>query len=180
MIPARGGEAPAAVLMLTQVVQGIGGGSAFISAQVGAQASVAQRDVAIVTAVVLLLAEIGNAIGGALAGAIWVHAMPSALQRHLPDVPQKTRDELFGSITVAAAYPFGDPIREGVVAAYDEVMKHMLLAAAAVAVFPVVLALAMPDYTLSDKRASVIGEEDEGRRDWRDSGAWRRSLSGER
>lgn len=44
--------------------------------------------------------------------------------------------------------------------AYDETMKRMLLAAAVVAVMPVLLALAMPDWPLSDKR----GEEDDGER----------------
>lgn len=187
MIPARGRSAPAFLLVITQVLQGVGGGAAFISAQVGAQASVAPRDVAVATAVVLLLAELGNALGGAGAGMLWVRLMPSALERYLPDVPEKVREELFGSISEAAKYPFGDPIREGVIGAYDEVMKQMLAAAALVAVVPVLLAMAMPDYVLSDKRASVLAA-DEGevsrrnslRESWRESAVWGRGASQER
>ena len=31
------------------------------------------------------------------AGAIWTNTMPVKLAQHLPDVPQETRDQLFGS-----------------------------------------------------------------------------------
>lgn len=44
----------------------MGGGFAAAASQVGAQASVPHADVAMVTAVTLLLTEIGGAIGGAL------------------------------------------------------------------------------------------------------------------
>ena len=55
-----------AELVWTQLLQGMGGGLAAISSQVGAQASVTHADLAIVTAAVLLLTEIGGAIGSAV------------------------------------------------------------------------------------------------------------------
>lgn len=41
--------------------------------------------------------------------------MPQNLAKFLPDLPQELRDTLFGSITMAAGYPLGDPTREGVI-----------------------------------------------------------------
>ena len=64
-------------LVMTQLLQGMGGGLAAISSQVGAQASVARSDLAIVTAAVLLLTEIGGAIGSAVGKkqGIWFKAL---------------------------------------------------------------------------------------------------------
>lgn len=53
---------------------GIGGGFAAVCLQVGAQASVKHSDVAMVTAVVLLVTEIGGSIGGAI-GAFDSHSV---------------------------------------------------------------------------------------------------------
>jgi hypothetical protein len=64
MMHSRGANASDAELVWTQILQGLGGGLAAVSAQVGAQASVPHAD-AIITAIVLLLTEIGGAVGNA-------------------------------------------------------------------------------------------------------------------
>jgi hypothetical protein len=51
---------------MTQVLQGIGGGIAALSIQVSSQVSVLHGDVAMMTAVVLLITEFGGASGGAI------------------------------------------------------------------------------------------------------------------
>ena len=66
MIHSRGANASDAEVVWSQLLQGIGGGFAAIASQVGAQASVKHVDVAMVTAVVLLVTEIGGAIGSAI------------------------------------------------------------------------------------------------------------------
>lgn len=66
MIHSRGANGSDAELVWTQLLQGIGGGFAAVTSQVGAQASVPHADVAMVTAVVLLITEIGGAIGNAV------------------------------------------------------------------------------------------------------------------
>lgn len=48
---------------------------------------------------------------------MWGNTMPENLRKHLPDVPQKTIDQLFGSIKLARSnYPMGSPMREGTIA----------------------------------------------------------------
>lgn len=66
MIHSRGANASDAEIVWSQLLQGIGGGMAAVTIQVSAQASVPHVDVAMVTAVVLLITEIGGAIGGAI------------------------------------------------------------------------------------------------------------------
>ena len=115
MIHSRGARASDAEIVWTQILQGAGGFSA-VASQVGAQASVPHADVAMVTAVVLLLTEIGGAVGSAIAGAIWSGMMPGNLRKALPELSEQERKALFGSIMDVLKYPRDHPIREGVIA----------------------------------------------------------------
>lgn len=81
MFHARSASGTTFSLVLCQVLQGIGGGFAAISTQVSAQAAVAHVDVATVTALVLLLSEVGNSVGSAVAAGIWAEHMPQELAR---------------------------------------------------------------------------------------------------
>ncbi|KAF7977944.1 hypothetical protein HWV62_2023 [Athelia sp. TMB] len=170
MIHSRGAKGSAAELVWTQLLQGMGGGISAVTIQVGAQASVTHSDVAMVTAVVLLLTEIGGALGTAIAGAIWTNTMPDNLAKYLPFLNSTEIATLYGDITAAAANPRGDPTREGVIMAYDETMKIMVILATCVSVIPIFLALIMPNWYLGDKQNAVDnadlagnleGEEDE-------------------
>jgi MFS family permease len=163
MIHSRGANASDAELVWTQILQGLGGGFAAISSQVGAQASVPHADVAIITAVVLLLTEIGGAVGNACAGAIWSNTMPENLAKYLPWLTDEQRAELYGSITLAASYPRGDPVREGVINAYDDTMKIMVTVATVLSVVPVLLALAMPNWYLGDRQNAIDAADLTGR-----------------
>ncbi|KAF8198595.1 drug:h+ antiporter [Pholiota molesta] len=117
--------------------------------QVSAQASVPHADVAMVTAVVLLLTEIGGAIGSAIAGSIWTHLMPGRLARYLPALSADQRAQLFGSITAAAAY------REVTPFARVSFTVNPYIAATVFAVVPFLLAFLMPDWYLGDQQNAV-------------------------
>ncbi|OBZ77205.1 Siderophore iron transporter 3 [Grifola frondosa] len=155
MIHSRGANGSDAELVWTQLLQGIGGGFAAVASQVGAQASVPHVDVAIITAVVLLWTEIGGAVGGAIAGAIWTNTMPEKLAKYLPTLSQADRDELFGSVTDVMSLPLSDPTRQGVISAYGDTMKVMLITATVLSVVPILLSLFMPNWYLGDKQNAV-------------------------
>ncbi|KAJ7174007.1 major facilitator superfamily domain-containing protein [Mycena crocata] len=161
MFRSRGADGSNFEFLMTQVLQGVGGGIAALAIQVSAQASVPHGDVAMVTAVVLLITEFGAAGGGAIAGAIWSDEMPSRLAEHLPFLTQQERDILFGSITEAASKPRGDPIREGVISAYSDVMKTMVLVGTIVSVLPILVALTMPNWYLGESQNAVNTTESE-------------------
>lgn len=155
MIHSRGANSSDAEIVWTQILQGMGGGIAAVASQVGAQASVTHADVAIITAVVLLWTEIGGAVGQAIAGAVWTNTMPKNLAKYLPQLSAEERAKLYGSLTTVTQYPRGDPIREGVITAYDSTMRTLVIAATVISVFPVLCSLAMPDYHLNDKQNAV-------------------------
>lgn len=124
MLRARSSGGTVPDLILCQVLQGIGGGFAAIAIQVSAQASVAHVDVATVTALVLLLSEVGNSVGSATATGIWTAWMPVELEKLVPGAAGNSAlvKELFGSMERIVEYPMGHPIRMGAIEAYHNVM----------------------------------------------------------
>ncbi|KAG9310268.1 MFS general substrate transporter [Chiua virens] len=163
MIHSRGANGSDVELVFTQILQGFGGGLAAIASQVGAQAAVPHADVAIITALVLLFTEIGGAVGNACAGAIWSNTMPGNLAKYLPWLSDAERAELYGSITSVTSVPRGDPVREGVILAYDDTMKVMIWCAVGLSVVPVLCAFGMPDMFLGDKQNAVDASDLTGR-----------------
>lgn len=127
MLRARSASGTTFELVLCQVLQGLGGGFASVATQVGAQAAVAHADVATVTAMTLLLSEVGNSVGSAAATGIWNTYMPRDLAAHVPTTNQTLLDELFGSITDIVQYPIDDPVRLGAIEAYRAVMHRLVV-----------------------------------------------------
>lgn len=140
MIHSKGALGSDAELVMAQVLQGVGGGFAAIIIQVAAQARVAHVDVAVVTALVLLITEIGNSVGSAIATAIWTGQLPSALARYVGGDNATLLAELYGSSALIASYPAGSVVREGGIAAYGHVMKNLCIGATVVAIFPPIIA----------------------------------------
>ncbi|KAI0334669.1 MFS general substrate transporter [Cubamyces sp. BRFM 1775] len=159
MIHSRGADGSDAELVWTQVLQGMGGGFAAICSGIGAQASVPHADVAMITALVLLWTEIGAGVGGSIAGAIWSGTMPGKLREYLPGLSEEEREVLFGSIKDVRDRPMDDPVRQGVISAYSDTMKTMLVLATLLSIIPVVLALLMPNWYLGDQQNAVYESE---------------------
>ncbi|GAA5982518.1 hypothetical protein JCM10908_006680 [Rhodotorula pacifica] len=165
MIHSKGAHGTTGELVVVQIIQGAGGGIAAACTQLLAQASVTHQDVAGVTALVLLFAEIGNAIGTAIASAIWRDWMPKELAKNLSGILSTTEiDAVYGAITTAASYRSTNPAAyEGIVDAYTTTMKILLIAATAVAVVPPVLALFVQNLYLSDSQNATEDEDPAGR-----------------
>ncbi|KAF5327482.1 hypothetical protein D9619_005131 [Psilocybe cf. subviscida] len=155
MIHSRGANASDVEIVFSQIIQGIGGGFAAVSLQVSAQAAVPHADVAVVTSLVLLITEIGGAIGTAISGGIWSHMMPARLAHHLPFLSDADRALLFGSIYGATQFPRGNPVREGVILAYDDVMKILTIVATVFGAVPLVISFWMPNWYLGDQQNAV-------------------------
>ncbi|KAK0491142.1 drug:h+ antiporter [Armillaria novae-zelandiae] len=159
MIYSRGANGSDVEIVWTQIIQSMGGGMSAITIQTAAQASVSHKDVATVTAMVLLLTEIGGAIGNSVAGAIWTNLMPGKLLKYLPNISQDERDALYSSITTVTTYARGTEIREGAISAYGDVMKIMLIVATVMSVIPLVISLFMPEWHLGEKQNAVDDED---------------------
>ncbi|KAF5326811.1 hypothetical protein D9619_005127 [Psilocybe cf. subviscida] len=155
MIHSRGANASDVEIVFSQIIQGIGGGFAAVSLQVSAQAAVPHAGVAVVTSLVLLITEIGGAIGTAISGGIWSHMMPARLAHHLPFLSDADRAMLFGSIYGGTQFPRGNPVREGVILAYDDVMKILTIVATVFGAVPLVISCWMPNWYLGDQQNAV-------------------------
>ncbi|KAI9271902.1 major facilitator superfamily domain-containing protein, partial [Phascolomyces articulosus] len=165
MIKARGALGSTAELVWCQLLQGWGGGFASTISGVMAQAMVPHTDMAVVTALVLLLAEIGNALGSAIAAAVWANQMPGHLVANVPTDNATLIAELYGDITKIMAYPSEDPIRLGAIQAYSEVMKNLCIGATIVAIFPPIVAyFFLSDVKLDDKQNHFDNRDLTGRK----------------
>jgi hypothetical protein len=81
--------------------------------------------------------------------------MPTRLAYHLPFLSADDRALLFGSIYGAVAYPRGDPVREGVISAYDDVMKILTIVATVFGAVPLVISFWLPNWYLGDQQNAV-------------------------
>ncbi|KAG8834616.1 hypothetical protein FRC17_008097 [Serendipita sp. 399] len=117
-----------------------------------------------VTAVVLLITELGGAIGSAIAGAIWTNLMPRNLAKYLPDVSEEERNRLYGSTISIATLDPSDPIRIGAIAAYGDTMKILIIVALVIGILPIFIALLMPNYYLSDAQNAIDGLDITGKK----------------
>lgn len=161
MIHSKGAHGSTAELVIVQIIQGAGGGVAAALTQTAAQASMPHQDLATVTAATLLFAEIGNAIGTAIAGSIWSNVMPGQLEKHLTPLGVNSTSiaQIFGSISIAGTYPEGSPIKKGIVDAYTHTMTILLIPATVLAIIPVIAALFIDNIKLGDTQNAVEGPE---------------------
>ncbi|KAI0547188.1 MFS general substrate transporter [Xylaria curta] len=119
------------LLVLFQILNGIGDGIWTPVGQLAVMASVPHQQIAVGVALYGLFGSIGSAIGNAVAGAIWNNVLPQKLEEFLPgDVKNRTA-EIFGSIEIQQSYPFGTPERDAIVAACGDVQRKLVIAGSA-------------------------------------------------
>lgn len=150
MIRFRTAEDPTYMLVLCQLLQGVGGGSIAITMQVAVQVTVRHADVAIVTALELLTTEIGAAIGSATAGWVFQTHLPAKLAMGLPDMDPDELKQIYGSLQKALSYPIGSAERGAIMHAWVEVMRILSITATLVLLPAVLIGLAIPDASLPD------------------------------
>jgi hypothetical protein len=132
-------------LVLSQVIGGVGGGFTTIAAQIGCQSVVGHQgafsplssrlsfqslrtnlshpDVGIATAIFLTITQIGGAVGGAGAGAVWSTLLPKRLRLHLPDGSDDLIPQILKSLPFAMSFPEGTPIRLAINESYVDVQR---------------------------------------------------------
>ncbi|GAA5912681.1 hypothetical protein JCM8208_007728 [Rhodotorula glutinis] len=110
-------------LVLSQVVGGVGGGFTTIAVQIGCQGVVEHQDVAIATAIFLTITQVGGAVGGSIAGAVWSTALPSRLQRHLAVDDWDKIPQIIASLPYALSFEPGTATRLAIERSYVDVQK---------------------------------------------------------
>ncbi|KAI0726609.1 drug:h+ antiporter [Fomitopsis betulina] len=140
-----------AALVLTQVIQGAGGGIAAVASQVGAQGAVPHQDVAVATAAVLLFAEVGGVVGQAAAGSMWNNVLPRKLEQQ--GLNSTVIAQVLGSYTFARTYPAD--IRSKLIVAYGQAMHDMLIPAIVFACVAFIAAFGVKNFQLTGAQNAV-------------------------
>ncbi|KAJ7154185.1 drug:h+ antiporter [Mycena filopes] len=148
--------------VMTQIIQGLGGGIAAVASQIGAQGAVPHQDVALATAALLLSAEVGGVVGTAAAGAIWVNRLPIEIARHLPELNSTEIGGYVGAPTLVRLLEGAE--YDSMVAAYGETMRMMLIPGIVVGIIPFIAAFFVKDFRLLEIQNAVEVKTLDGRR----------------
>lgn len=157
MINYRSEEAGMSTLIGTQVCIGIGGGMLNVPAQLGVQATAKHQNLAIATAVFLMVLQLGGAVGSAISGAIWTKVVPATLMELLPEASRGNASLIFNDVNEAMKLEWGSPERAAVNGAYQAGMRQMLIVAVCVCVPIVLLSLLMRNMKLDEVDQGVKG-----------------------
>lgn len=130
IIPYRQPDASTAVLVVTQVLNGIGTGVLSSVAQLAVTVPVTHQQVAVALAIWGMFGGIGSSIGYAIAGAMWSNIMPGELTRRLPEESKDRMLEIFGDMVLQMSFPDGSPERDAIVGAYAHTMRLMVIVGA--------------------------------------------------
>lgn len=128
MIHFRRPGQPIGWMVFTQILIAFGGSMFTIGEQVAVLAASSHNDAAASLAMLGLFGYFGGAVGNSISGAIWTNTLPEALQRLLPEESLEVWEDIYDSLDVQLSYPFGDPTRDAIAAAYGEAQKTMLIA----------------------------------------------------
>ncbi|GAA5892057.1 hypothetical protein JCM8208_001422 [Rhodotorula glutinis] len=133
------------LLVASQVIHGAGGAVAGVfCTQVALAAVPTPADSTMIWALILLVGDIGNATGTALATLLWQDLLPRRLVSRLSTALSSAEiTTIFDSAEKAAEYPLGSAASEGIRAAYADVMRILLYVALGLAVLSFALSLAM-------------------------------------
>ncbi|KAJ7481042.1 drug:h+ antiporter [Mycena galericulata] len=151
-----------AALVMTQIIQGLGGGIAAVASQIGAQGAVPHQDVALATAALLLSAEVGGVVGTAAAGAIWVNRLPVEIAKHVPSLNSTEIAGYIGAPTLVRLLT-GEEYTN-MVAAYSETMRMLLIPGIVIAIIPFAAAFFVKDFHLLEIQNAVEVKTLDGRR----------------
>lgn len=151
MMRLRGSNNSVAELFVVQAIQGLGSGTVGTVILVIAQIVVSKAELAQATALILLTIFMGQAIGSAVAGAIYTNLFKSRLHVHLgPSANQSTIDSVFASITSNLPAP-GTAERSAINTGYSDILRYMTIAALVASAVPFLVVWFLPNLQLSDK-----------------------------
>jgi MFS family permease len=119
------------LLVMCQVLNGIGSGIFVQCGQLAIMAVVTHQEIAVSMALWGLFGSIGAAIGSAIAGAIWTNILPAELTKFLPEGSKELMPQIYSSLIIQQEYPMGTEIRSAIISAYGVVQHKMVIAGSA-------------------------------------------------
>lgn len=114
-------------LFMCQAFIALGAGTVILVQQVSVLAASDHQHTAAVLALLNVFGWLGGSIGSTVSGAIWTNTFEKALIRHLPDLDLETIESIYNDLTVQLEYPVGDSVRTGIIQAYGDGQRYMLI-----------------------------------------------------
>lgn len=127
LIPYRQPNAPTSVLVITQILMGLGTGIYSSCAQLAVTVPVTHQQIAVIMAIWGMFGSIGSSIGFAISGGIWNNILPGQILARLPEESKHMAAEIFGDMVLQMSFADGTPEREAVVGAYAHVQRLMVI-----------------------------------------------------
>jgi len=125
------------------------------------------QEVGIATAMFLTFTSLGGSVGSAIAGAIWTGVLPERLQVYLTTMSNEERRRIFNDFEFAMSFARGSFERDGIVAAYVDVMKRLTITATLSALPMIIFVFEMKEVKLDKPRrrpsqgSAIVDDEDE-------------------
>lgn len=146
-------------IVMPQVIQGLGGGLLGVTLQVAAQVSVRHQYVAMVTAFVLLMTEIGGACGTAILGSLQSTYLLPQMEQRLGALGVSQTDILAAYASpFSATWAFGTPERDAFIGAWNYYVRVGLIIAAGVSAVPIICSFFLTDRKLGEGQNAVSDE----------------------
>jgi SIT family siderophore-iron:H+ symporter-like MFS transporter len=169
-------------IVASQVVIGLGGAMTIALIMAAVQVSVPHDYVAHSIAAINVFPCLGNAIGAAVAGALWSNALPGDLIKdlassgHTSDVHNVYSEPL----TWIESYPIGTAARTGVIEAYSTVWRLLMITATVVCAASALSTMGMKNLVLNDFLSTVEESDKRGAAQGHTSNEKEEKLFGDR
>ncbi|TIB74620.1 hypothetical protein E3Q23_02604 [Wallemia mellicola] len=149
-------------LVMTQILQGAGGGVASAATQVGAQGSVPHQDLSLSVSVILLFAEIGSVIGSSISSALNTAYLVSFISEQFPEWSLEKATKFADSPQLARKLgELTSTDRMKLTKAFSNNMRLQNIPAVVISLIPIFVALFFLDDFKLDKRKNVVENYDE-------------------
>ncbi|PLB45227.1 hypothetical protein P170DRAFT_440373 [Aspergillus steynii IBT 23096] len=158
---AVGPHANTGALVMSQILNAMGGACSVVGTRVASQASVPHQDLAAIISQVSLWTKLGSSVGSAISS----HTYTSTYMGHLLNEGLGSEDAtvFYSSGTKARTmFAWGTEKREAGIRAFTNTVRPMYLAALCLSVIPLIAGLLMPNYYLGRTQNVVDGTDNGG------------------
>ena len=154
-------NATTSVLVMSQVLNSLGGACSVVGTRVASQASVPHQDLASIISQLALWTKLGGSVGSAISSNLYT----SRYMHNLLDEGLSKSDAaiFYASSTKARArFPWASDTREAGIRAFTKTVRPMFLTGLCLSFIPLLAGLAMPDYYLGQTQNVVDGTTNGG------------------
>jgi hypothetical protein len=116
-----------ALLVMVEVLYGMGGAVLVQIENVAVMAAVPHENVATGLALLAMTTSVGGAVGQTISGAVWTNVVPKRLVEYLPPDKKGLASAIYADLGKQLSYPFGSPEREAMIHAASDAQKIMLI-----------------------------------------------------